>query len=651
MIEENLRDFGFARIAAATPTLRVADCDYNAEQIIDLVFKARDEKVDVVLFPELCVTGYTAADLFQHELLLEQSLEALAKIIKTSLKIDTLMVLGMPLTCDSQIFNCGVVLHRGKILGVVPKTYIPSNKEFQEKRWFSTSKSAHSKEIEVLGQEVLFGTDIIFEAENFRILKIGLEICEDLWVPIPQSSYQAIAGATLLLNLSASNGIVGKAEYRRLLVNQQSARCIASYVYSSAGTGESTTDVVFDGHAIIADNGDIIAESERFSQKNQLIVRDIDIQKLVFYRQQTTSFGDSISELDKKFRRVRFYLADELCSSLKRKINPLPFVPEDELKRDEVCEEIFSLQTSALAKRIGSGNIGKVLIGVSGGLDSTLALLVAARTFDMLGIDRKNIIALIMPGFGTTLRTKENSLKLCEVLGVTTEEIDIRALCLQEFKDIRHDPKNQNVVFENVQARTRTKILFDKGNQIRGFVLGTGDLSEIALGFCTYAGDHMSHYNVNAGVPKTLVRYLVRWVAEKQAIGEAQKILSDILSTPISPELLFKDGEQAFQKTEDIIGPYELHDFSLYYFDRWGMKPEKILFLAEIAFCGRYNGKEINKWLEIFIKRFFDNQWKRSCMPDGPKIGSVSLSPRSDWRMASDAEAGLWLSNLKKEEN
>lgn len=641
------RNFGFVRIALALPKVRVADMSFNAEQIIKLANEAGGELADIVVFPELCLTGYTAADLFQQELLQEKSLEALRQIID-NIDDDIVTIVGLPLYCDNQLFNCAAVL-QGKVLGIIPKTYIPNYKEFYEKRWFASARNAISKEVEILGNKVPFGTDLLFQAESFSKLCFGVEICEDLWVPIPPSSYQALAGATLHLNLSASNEIVGKSDYRRALVQQQSARCLSAYAYCGAGVGESTTDLLFGGHGIIAENGEILKESARFSRENQLVVEDIDLNRIIFYRQQTTSMAEGIAETFRPFRKVRFDLPLLQPSNLKRGISPNPFVPQNVSLRDERCQEIFSIQTAALAKRMESGNIKKAAIGVSGGLDSTLALLVATKTFDLLGYDKKNIMALTMPGFATSDRTKQNAIKLCQALEVSLGEIDIQNGCLQQYDDIMHDPSKQDVVFENVQARYRTMILFNRGNQENGLVLGTGDLSEIALGWCTYSGDHLSHYNVNASIPKTLVKYLVKWAAETQVNEETHLILEDILSTPISPELTSAKDGAISQKTEDIIGPYELHDFFLYYFVRWGMSPRKILFLAERAFEGKYAAIEIKKWLKLFIVRFFRNQWKRSCMPDGPKVGSVSLSPRGDWRMPSDAEVDSWLKELEEE--
>ncbi len=581
---------------------------------------------------------------------MEASRKAIGRLLDETKDYKILIAVGAPIICDNQLFNCAVVMHQGEILGIVPKSYIPTYKEFYERRWFSPAKNLRSKNLKIFSKAVPIGTDILFQAANFPKLIVGIEICEDLWVPIPPSTYQALAGATLLLNLSASNSIIGKADYRRNLVSGQSAKCVSAYAYCSCGVGESTTDVIFDGHGIIAENGAVLAESERFSRSSQLISQDIDLKRLLFDRRQITSHGDSIQELgNKKFRMAEFDLPEASADSLKRAVSAHPFIPSDPSQRDRVCKEIFSAQTAALAKRLETGSTGKILIGISGGLDSTLALLTAVKTFDLLGWDRKNIIALTMPGFGTSSRTKNNAVELCKALGVIIEEIDIKDGCLQQFKDIGHDPANQNVVFENIQARYRTFLLFNKGNQGKGLVEGTGDLSEIAFGWCTYGGDHISHYNPNAGIPKGLVRYIVLWVADKQIDGESKKILYDIVDTPVSPELV-KQAETITQKTDEIIGPDELRDFFLYYLVRWGMKPTKIIFLAKTAFGEKYQTEEIRKWLELFIRKFFGNQWKRSCVPDGLKIGSVSLSPRGDWRMPSDAEVTAWLEELEIKE-
>lgn len=645
MKDENTRRYGFARVGIAVPLVRVADPHYNAGQIISLIRKAEEDNVNVLVFPELSITGYTPADLFQQEILLEESHKALGRILAETKDCAVFTAVGMPIARDNQMFNCAVLIQSGRILGIVPKTYIPTYKEFYEKRWFSSAKNMKSKKL--LGNDAPIGTDILFKAVNFPKMVIGVEICEDLWVPIPDSSYQALAGATLHLNLSASNAVIGKADYRKSLISQQSARCISAYAYCSAGVGESTTDMVFDGHGIIAENGAILAESERFSRSNQLVTRDIDFEKLLFDRRQITSFGDNARESNKEFRIVEFNLSASAENSLKRTVPAYPFIPNDPSKRDEVCKEIFSIQTSALAKRLETGGTDKILLGISGGLDSTLALLVAVKTCDILSYGRKNILALTMPGFGTSDRTRNNAIKLCEALGVGLEEIDIKPGCIQQFKDIGHSPEKQNVVFENVQARYRTSLLFNKGNQEKGLVLGTGDISEIAFGWCTYGGDHISHYNVNAGIPKGLVRYLVTWVADTQVDEKTKTVLYDIVATPVSPELV-KQAETITQKTDDIIGPDDLRDFFLYYLVRWGFRPKKILFLAENAFGKKYQKQEIIKWLKLFVEKFFGNQWKRSCMPDGPKVGSVSLSPRGDWRMPSDAEVLAWLKDLEK---
>lgn len=647
MNQRNLQDFGFVRVAAATPILRVANFEFNTKQIAGLIKKAETKGAQVVVFPELSLTGYTANDLFHQDFVLEKSKEFLGKLLAETSGCGILAVIGMPIACDSQLFNCAVIFQGNRILGVVPKTYIPGYKEFYEKRWFASAKSLKSNKIEILGQSVPIGTNLLFRASNFPRLILGVEICEDLWVPIPPSSYQALAGATLLLNLSASNELVGKADYRRLLVMQQSARCIAGYVYSSASVGESTTDTVFGGHAIIAENGVVLAESERFLRDNQFIIRDIDLDAICLERQRTTSFGDAVQESQKAFATTEFSLAVSRGTALERTIDSHPFVPRHSEEISKRCADIFSIQVSGLATRLEQTGVKKVLVGVSGGLDSTLALLVAVETFDLLGRDRQDIIALTMPGFGTSRRTRGNAIQLCKRLGVSFREIDIKKACLAQFQDLGHDPLKQDVVFENVQARYRTSILFNLGNEVKGLVLGTGDLSEIALGWCTYGGDHMSHYHINAGVPKTLVKVLVDWIGKTSLNSEVGKIVADILDTPISPELVSGNAGEIAQKTEDTIGPYELHDFFLYYFVRWGINPRKIIFLARKAFGEKYTNGEIKKWFKVFISRFFANQWKRSCMPDGPKVGSVSLSPRGDWRMSSDTDGASWINDLE----
>ena len=622
---------GFIRVAAAIPELRVADCAYNVARIAELVRKGEDEKVQVICFPELSITGYTCADLFQQQQLLVDAQKALSELQMLTFTTTSVIIVGMPVRIQSHLFNTAVVLQGGHILGVVPKTHLPNNNEFYEKRWFTSGAFEDTNTISISGEEVPFGTDLLFSDTTFTF---GIEICEDLWVPIPPGTQQALHGAEIIFNLSATNELIGKHQYLRQLIEQQSARCNAGYVYASAGAGESTTDVVYSGNGLIAENGKIIAASERFFYEPQLIVNDIDIDRLHAERIRNTNYANDKST--RIYRTIQLEDAHFTRFDLKRSFDKHPFVPPVST-RDESCHEIFSIQIGGLAKRWQHTKSETVIIGISGGLDSTLALLVCVKTADKLGIDRKRIIGITMPGFGTTDRTYTNAIQLMESLGITMLEISIKDACLQHFKDINHDPKLHDVVYENTQARERTQILMDIANKEHGLVIGTGDLSEMALGWSTYNGDHMSMYAVNSGVPKTLVRYLVDF-ATHQFDASSKEILKDILDTPVSPELLPADenGDIA-QKTEDIVGPYELHDFFLYYMIRFGFSPAKIMYLAKNAFAGSYPDEIIHKWLKIFIHRFFAQQFKRSCIPDGPKVGSINLSPRGDWRMPSDA--------------
>ena len=622
---------GFIRVAAAIPELRVADCAFNVARMADLIRKGEEEKVQVICFPELSVTGYTCADLFQQQQLLSEAKKALNELQMLTFSTSSVIIAGMPVRVESHLFNTAVVLQGGHILGVVPKTHLPNNNEFYEKRWFTSGTLADVKTISLSGEQVPFGTDLLFTDGKFTF---GIEICEDLWVPIPPSSQQALHGAEIIFNLSATNELIGKHHYLRQLIEQQSARCNAGYVYASAGAGESSTDVVYAGNGLIAENGIIIAVSERFSFEPQLIVNDIDIDRLQAERIRNTNYANDKSAL--VYRTIQLEDAHFTHFELKRTFDKYPFVPPV-YDRDESCHEIFSIQIGGLAKRWQHTHSETVVIGISGGLDSTLALLVCVKTADKLGYDRKRITGITMPGFGTTGRTYTNAVNLMKSLGVTMLEISIKDACLQHFNDINHDPEVHDVVYENTQARERTQILMDIANKEHGIVIGTGDLSEMALGWSTYNGDHMSMYGVNSGVPKTLVRYLVDWAAH-QLDATSEEILQDILDTPVSPELLPADGNgDIAQKTEDIVGPYELHDFFLYYLVRFGYSPSKILFLAKYAFAGCYPDEVTEKWLKIFIHRFFAQQFKRSCIPDGPKVGSINLSPRGDWRMPSDA--------------
>jgi NAD+ synthase (glutamine-hydrolysing) len=624
---------GFVRVAAAIPELKVADCSFNAARMADLIRKAEEEKVQVVCFPELSVTAYTCADLFFQQQLLADAEKAIKELQLLTFTTTAAIIVGIPIRIHSQLFNAAVVLQGGHILGVVPKTHLPNNNEFYEKRWFTSATETDIQSIKLAGEEVPFGTNMLFSDGKFSF---GIELCEDLWVPIPPSSQHTLHGADIIFNLSATNELIGKHQYLRQLIEQQSARCIAGYVYASAGAGESTTDVVYAGNGLIAENGKMIATSERFSFEPQLVVSEIDIERLQSDRLRNTNYTNSKST--EKYCIIKLEDAHFTQFELKRRFDKHPFVPALS-NRDTSCEEIFSIQVGGLAKRWKHTNSETVVIGISGGLDSTLALLVCVKTADKIGFDRKRIVGITMPGFGTTDRTYTNAVNLMKSLGITMLEISIKEASLQHFKDIDHDPYKHDVVYENTQARERTQILMDIANKHNGLVIGTGDLSELALGWSTYNGDHMSMYAVNSGVPKTLVRYLVNWAAH-QLDDHSEKILRDVLDTPVSPELLPADenGEIA-QKTEDIVGPYELHDFFLYYMVRFGFSPDKIFYLAKNAFADTYSNEVIEKWLKTFLRRFFAQQFKRSCIPDGPKVGSINLSPRGDWRMPSDAIA------------
>ncbi|MBM6830169.1 NAD(+) synthase [Anaerotignum lactatifermentans] len=644
--------YGFIRIGAAVPRLKVADCIYNKEQILDAIREAQKQQVKVLTFPELSLTGYTCADLFFQQPLLHGAQEALKDIAAATADVDMVIAVGVPVALDNQLFNCAALLCRGRILGLVPKTFIPNYSEFYEERWFSSSRDLISEEITFAGQRVPIGADLLFSAENVPGLKIGLEICEDLWVPIPPSSYAALYGATVLLNLSASNELASKPLYRRQLVSQQASRCLAAYVYTSAGIGESTQDAVFSGHSLICENGVILGETESFSREGQVVSRDVDLELLTNERRRHTTFMEQLSQPDAQrfYREISFRLEDTSFDRLARAVSDAPFVPADTSSLDSRCQNIFQIQVTGLARRMEHTHANTLVIGISGGLDSTLALLVSVKACDYLGIPRDHVLGVTMPGFGTTDRTYHNALDLMASLGIQTREISIRDAALQHFSDIGHDPSVHDVTYENTQARERTQILMDLANQANGLVVGTGDLSELALGWATYNGDHMSMYGVNAGVPKTLVRVLVHWVAQSGTLSEkASDILFDVLDTPISPELLPPDQEGKInQKTEDLVGPYELHDFFLFQILRFGFHPDKVLYLAEQAFQQRYDRDTLVKWLKNFYRRFFIQQFKRSCLPDGPKVGALCLSPRSDWRMPSDASSRLWMEEAEK---
>ena len=640
--------FGFVKVAAAIPAVKVADCKFNAQQTETQIMVADGKGVQIVIFPELNLTGYSCGDLFSHRILIEQAEMALMQVVNNTRQLDIVSIVGMPVVVNSTLANCAVVFQRGKILGVVPKTYLPNYKEFYEQRWFSSSLTYDGiSEVRLCGQIVPFGKDLLFETSDTCF---GIEICEDVWAPVPPSSELVLKGAEIIFNMSADTENISKHQYLRSLLAQQSARCLAGYVFSSCGFGESTTDVVFAGNALVYENGSLLAESERFSFSEQLVISEIDVERLRSERLVNTTFAASVRAYGAgNVRRIQAELVNSRDLSLTRYIDPHPFVPAGGKLLDERCEEIFSIQVAGLAKRLVHTNCKTVVVGISGGLDSTLALLVCVKTFDKLGLPRKGIVGITMPGFGTTDRTYNNALTLMSSLQVTTKEISIKDACIQHFKDIEHDMSVHDVTYENGQARERTQILMDYANKIGGLVIGTGDLSELALGWATYNGDHMSMYGVNASIPKTLVRYLVNWVAQTGVDVLSRNTLLDIIDTPISPELIPADENGNIkQKTENLVGPYELHDFFLYYFLRFGMRPAKIFYLAEIAFRGVYDSTTIKKWLTNFCRRFFNQQFKRSCLPDGPKVGSVSLSPRGDWRMPSDASSAMWLKECEE---
>ena len=640
-------NYGFVKVAAAVPHVQVADCFYNIQQMEGLMRQASDKGVQIIAFPEMSVTAYTCLDLFAQQTLLKNAEQALLKLVSDTADLNILTIAGTPSVTENRLINAAIAFQAGKILGVVPKTYIPNYKEFQEQRWFTSATELRDKTVSIGDRTYPLGSHLLFTAGQ---VKVGIEICEDLWVPVPPSSLLAMEGANILVNISASNELIGKHHYLRSLICQQSARCMAGYVYASAGFGESSTDLVFAGNGIIAENGTLLEESPRFTMQEQLVISEIDIENLQNDRQVNTSFMHGASTLlGGETITIPFALSENSGQPvLTRSVDPHPFTPSgDALK--ERCEEIFQIQVAGLAKRIVHTHSRTAVVGISGGLDSTLALLVTVMTFDALNIPRNQILGITMPGFGTTDRTYTNACDLIRSLGVTLKEISIKDACLQHFKDISHNPSVHDVTYENSQARERTQILMDVANQENGLVIGTGDLSELALGWATYNGDHMSMYGVNGSIPKTLVRYLVEWVAHNRVDEASRATLLDIVDTPISPELIPADENGNIkQKTEDLVGPYELHDFFLYHFLRFGSSPAKIYFLAQQAFSSNYDKETIRKWLHTFFRRFFQQQFKRSCLPDGPKVGSVSLSPRGDWRMPSDAMATLWLKEIEE---
>lgn len=636
-----MKNHGFVRVAAAIPEVRVADCAFNTGQIMGLVAKACSEGVHAVCFPELSLTAYTCGDLFLQKRLTQSAEQSLAKLLDDTREMPVCFIVGAPVEHRAKLYNCAVVCFQGQILGIVPKVFLPNYAEFYEKRWFEACL-LHTPvtEIQYAGQQTPFGTNILFELAD--ALTFALEICEDVWSVVPPSSHHAMAGANLIFNLSASDELIGKQHYVKSLLSQQSARCQAAYVYAAAGFGESSTDLVYAGNAYVYENGKLLAQAQRFQLTEQLIFSEIDVELLTAERKKNTTFiSRPIAE---NYKIISTPHTSHLTPhTLSRPINPTPFIPSTDQYNDS-CDEIFSIQVAGLAKRLVHTHCKSLIIGVSGGLDSTLALLVCAKTVDKLGLPRQTICGVTMPGFGTTDRTHTNAVQLMQSLGIQIKEISIVAACEQHFKDIGHDPNIHDITYENTQARERTQILMDLSNQMSGLVVGTGDLSELALGWATYNGDHISMYGVNSGIPKTLVRHLVRWVAETQMDAGSRATLQDIIDTPVSPELLPKnaDGSMA-QFTEDVVGPYELHDFVLFYTLRYGFTPEKIFFLAQHAFKGKFDDATIKKWMQVFYKRFFSQQFKRSCLPDGPKVGSVNLSPRGDWRMPSDASAAGWL--------
>ena len=639
-------NYGFVKVAAAVPRVKIADCKYNAGQLESLIAIADGKGVQIITFPEMCITAYTCGDLFGQQLLLEEAEMGLMQILNNTRQLDIISILGMPIAVNSTVINAAVVIQKGKILGVVPKTYLPNYKEFYEQRWFTSALQVAEDNVRLCGQIVPMGTNLLFETSDTTF---GIEICEDLWSTIPPSSTLALQGAEILFNLSADNEGIGKHSYLRSLISQQSARCIAGYVFSSCGFGESTTDVVFAGNGLIYENGSELAHNKRFSLEEQLVISEIDVERLRAERRINTTFAASKGTVpsDKKPLRITTEFVNSKELNLTRTFDMHPFVPQGETL-NERCEEVFSIQVAGLAQRLVHTGAKTAVIGISGGLDSTLALLVCVRTFDKLELPRKNIIGVTMPGFGTTDRTYHNALSFMKSLGITIREISIKEACIQHFKDINHDINIHDVTYENSQARERTQILMDIANQTWGMVIGTGDLSELVLGWATYNGDHMSMYGVNGSVPKTLVKYLVKWVAENDIDEESRITLLDIVETPISPELIPADENgEIQQKTEDLVGPYELHDFFLYYFMRFGFRPSKIYYLANIAFKDIYDEETIKKWLSTFFRRFFNQQFKRSCLPDGPKVGSISISPRGDWRMPSDASSATWLKEIE----
>ncbi|SEG80164.1 NAD(+) synthase [Bosea lathyri] len=676
MTFHNLHTHGFVRIACAAPRVQVADPAFNVAETIGLLRRADADGASLTLFPELGISAYAIDDLLQQNALLDAVLAGLARLVEESTSLRSVAIVGAPLRVEGRLFNCAVAIYRGRILAAVPKTYLPNYREFYERRQFASGERASATSIQLCGQDVPFGTDILLSASDVADFVIHMEICEDVWTPIPPSSFAALAGATVLLNLSASNVTIGKSDWRHALCKAHSGRCIAAYAYSAAGTGESTTDLAWDGQAMIYENGALLAEAERFAAEPQLILADIDLERLAMDRIRQNTFGDSADAHRDRlaFRRVSFALEPDRISDLGllREVERFPFVPSDDARLNELCFEAYNIQSHGLRKRMESARVQKIVIGVSGGLDSTQALLVAAHTFDALGLPRSNILAYTLPSFATSKGTKANAWRLMEALGVTATEIDMTPACRQMLVDIGHPfAKGEpvyDITFENVQAGARTSVLFRLANFNNAIVLGTGDLSELALGWCTYGvGDHMSHYNVNGSVSKTLIQHLIRWVAQSQRFGvDASAAMLDILATEISPELVPGEGDGPSQKTEDFVGPYALQDFNLFYITRYGFRPSKVAFLSHHAWSDATRGDwpphmeaskkiaydlaTIKRWLGVFVRRFFEtSQFKRSAVPNGPKVSSGgSLSPRGDWRAPSDAVATAWLADLER---
>ena len=631
---------GFVKVAAATPDIRVADVEFNTQNIINAMEEAQKNGAKILVFPELCVTGYTCSDLFDHSVLLKASRKALLEIAENTNDKDMLVFVGAPLEVNGKLYNVAAAMNQGEIIGFTTKTFLPNYGEFYEMRQFTPGPQT-VREIIFEGKKIPFGPQILFQAEGMEELVVAAEICEDVWSPVPPSIQAALEGATVIVNCSASDETIGKDTYRRALISGQSARLISGYIYANAGEGESTTDLVFGGHNIIAENGTILKESSRYV--NEIIYSELDLQRITGERRKNTTFQPLDEET---LVRVPFTV-EETKTFLTRTFPKKPFVPSDEQTRAQRCEEILTIQAMGLKKRLAHTNARTAVVGISGGLDSTLALLVTARAFDMLGRDKKDIIAVTMPCFGTTDRTYQNACEMSKKVGATLIEVPIADAVNVHFRDIGHDPEDHSVTYENCQARERTQVLMDIANKTWGMVIGTGDLSELALGWATYNGDHMSMYGVNASVPKTLVRHLVKYAADDTKDEALKNVLYDVLDTPVSPELLPpKDGDIA-QKTEDLVGPYELHDFFLYFMLRFGYEPSKIFRIACMTFDGEYDKETIFKWLETFCRRFFSQQFKRSCLPDGPKVGTVALSPRGDWRMPSDACVAVWMKDLE----